>query len=356
MPRLSLWRPVKGDDYRFTDRIVGEQFQVGGVDVFVHKYLEVIDQGDQEDLSQPSKAQSNSWNILTIQDMLFVENRNRLYDKNTFVMRGHFNEADKDFELLQFNLAVADGTKYITFPLNEMIDQIGRKLMAGDVLELPHVRDDALLDKDAKAINLWMVVQDASYPTEGYSPLWYPHLWRVKAKPLPDAPEYFDITRDSESAFEEVNDLVDLLTTHDRDLQLQDAVVEAAEVAVPERNVETRHFYVIPGDEFGTQFPWIFAGDGTPPNNAKRADAGTTFPTAPVELDFFLRTDYEPSQLFQFVNLRWTFIEIDYRKTYNKANRILETHINNETTFTEESNIIPEKQPISKAIKPRSDF
>ena len=153
MPRLSLWRPVKGNDYRFTDRIVGEQFQVGGVDIFVHKYLEVIDQGDQDDLSIPNKASSDSWDVLTIQDMLFVENRNRLYDKNTFVMRGHFNEADKDFDLLQFGLAIADGSKYITFPLNEMIDMIGRKLMAGDVLELTHVRDDALLDKEAKAIN-----------------------------------------------------------------------------------------------------------------------------------------------------------------------------------------------------------
>lgn len=352
MPRLSLWRPVKGDDYKFTDRIVGEQFQVGGVDIFIHKYLEVIDQGDKDDLSMPSEAQSDTWDIMTIQDMLFVENRNRLYDKNTFVMRGHFNEADKDFELLQFNLAIADGTKYITFSLNEMIDMIGRKLVAGDVLELPHVRDDALLDKDSKAINLWMVVTDASYPTEGYSPLWYPHLWRVKAKPLPDAPEYFDITRDEDK----VDDLVDLLTTHDRDLVIQDAGVAQAETDVPERNAETRHLYVIPGDEFGTQFPWIFAGDGTPPNGAKRADAGTQFPVSPTDLDYFLRSDYEPSQLFQFINNRWTFVEVDYRKTYNKANRILETHINNDATFTEGGETIKERTPISKAVKPRSDF
>ena len=121
-------------------------------------------------------------------------------------------------------------------------------------------------------------------------------------------------------------------------------------------NTETRHFYVIPGDEFSDQYPWVFAGDGIPPNNSVRANAGTSYPTTPTTGDYFIRTDYEPSQLFQFINNRWTFVEVDYRKTYNKANRILETHINNDATFTEEGETIKERQPISKAIKPRSDF
>ena len=39
MPRLSLWRPEKGNDYKFFDRSMSEMFTVGGVDVNIHKYL-----------------------------------------------------------------------------------------------------------------------------------------------------------------------------------------------------------------------------------------------------------------------------------------------------------------------------
>ena len=39
MPRLSLYRPEKGNDYKFIDRSASEMFQVGGTDVYLHKYL-----------------------------------------------------------------------------------------------------------------------------------------------------------------------------------------------------------------------------------------------------------------------------------------------------------------------------
>ena len=39
MPRLSLYKPEKGPDFKFLDRVINEQFQVGGTDIFIHKYL-----------------------------------------------------------------------------------------------------------------------------------------------------------------------------------------------------------------------------------------------------------------------------------------------------------------------------
>ena len=46
MPRLSLYKPEKGNDYKFFDRTINEMFQVGGTDLFFHKYLGPYDQGD----------------------------------------------------------------------------------------------------------------------------------------------------------------------------------------------------------------------------------------------------------------------------------------------------------------------
>ena len=44
MPRLSLWRPEKGNDYKFFDQRMSEMFTIGGTDIYVHKYLGPIDQ------------------------------------------------------------------------------------------------------------------------------------------------------------------------------------------------------------------------------------------------------------------------------------------------------------------------
>ena len=39
MPRLSLYKPERGNDYAFLDKSISEMFTIGGTDVFVHKYL-----------------------------------------------------------------------------------------------------------------------------------------------------------------------------------------------------------------------------------------------------------------------------------------------------------------------------
>ena len=38
--------------------------------------------------------------------------------------------------------------------MNDMVDKIGRKLMSGDVIELPHLRDDLLLDDSMIGMNI----------------------------------------------------------------------------------------------------------------------------------------------------------------------------------------------------------
>jgi hypothetical protein len=67
MPRLSLYKPEKGNDYKFIDRQSSEMFQAGGTDVYLHKYLgpalKTSGTGD-----QPVYATQN---VANIQDLLF---------------------------------------------------------------------------------------------------------------------------------------------------------------------------------------------------------------------------------------------------------------------------------------------
>ena len=39
MPRLSLYKPQRGNDYAFIDKQVYEMFTVGGTDINIHKFL-----------------------------------------------------------------------------------------------------------------------------------------------------------------------------------------------------------------------------------------------------------------------------------------------------------------------------
>ena len=114
MPRLSLWKPNKGNDYRFADRIVREHFLVGGTGVFVHKLLGTHTQTDSVSSDQPTNTNVSPTNV---QDLLFIENRDRNYDPDVYDLRGVYSVQDQDFNLTQFGLFQTNDTIYLTFHL-----------------------------------------------------------------------------------------------------------------------------------------------------------------------------------------------------------------------------------------------
>jgi hypothetical protein len=191
MPRISLYRPQKTNDYKFIDRTVSEQFTAGGIDLFIHKYLGPKDQGTTASLSQP---QYDSMNPMNIQDLLFLENRDRKYDDNIYRLRGHYQVQNLDFNLSQFGLFLNNDILFVTVHYNDMIDTIGRKLMVGDVLEMPHLKDyHPLNDAIPTSLRRYYQVTDTNWASEGYSSTWYPHLWRLKCEPLVDSQEFANI-------------------------------------------------------------------------------------------------------------------------------------------------------------------
>ena len=96
MPRLSLYRPEKGNDYKFIDKTAWEMFQVGGTDVLMHKYLGTAASSRE---ATPTEPKYDTLSPTNIQDMLFLENRDRKYDPDVYVMRGVYNVQDIDFNL-----------------------------------------------------------------------------------------------------------------------------------------------------------------------------------------------------------------------------------------------------------------
>jgi hypothetical protein len=166
-------------------------FTIGATDLYIHKYAGPTNQGPSIDATQPQYETTDPTNI---QDLLFLENRDRSYDPNIYRLRGHYGVQNLDFDLSQFGLFLNNDIIFITVHYNDMIDILGRKLIVGDVLELPHLLDyNPLNESIPTALRRMYQVTDGNYASEGFSPTWYPHIWRIKCEPLVDSQEFSQI-------------------------------------------------------------------------------------------------------------------------------------------------------------------
>ena len=292
MPRLSLYRPEKGNDYKFIDKSIWEMFQVGGVDVLIHRYL---GPGTSTQGATPSTPDYGTVdNPFNIQDLLFLENRDRKYDPDVYVLRGVYNIQDIDFNLSQFGLFLQNDTIFITFHINDTVEKLGRKIIAGDVIELPHLKDEYALNDLNFALKRFYVIEEVNRASEGFSVTWYPHLYRAKCKPLVDSQEYKDILdgiADTDNyigtweagvtyfpgnivtgpdgkkykVIQEVTDIAppnstyyeladslrDIMSTYEKELSITAAVLDQAEADAPRSGLDTTKFYNLQKDEAG---------------------------------------------------------------------------------------------------------
>lgn len=291
MPRLSLYRPNRTNDYQFLDRTIKEMYTVGGLDILVHKYIGPIINPDQ--VNNPGDATLptyDSTNPLFIEDLLLLENRDRAYDPDVFIIRGVYRTQDIDFDLTQFGLFLNGDTLFITFHYNNMIDTVGRKLMSGDVIEIPNLKDFHPLDQSIpKALPRYYVIQDGNYASEGFSVTWLPHLWRIKATPMVNAQEFQQIIDQpfmpeniwDSGNYYPTNEIVNnggtyyqaiqnvppgtdisnasywhpvvnpatvgnKMSTRPKDLAINDAILAQAYADVPLSGYDTEKFYIVP--------------------------------------------------------------------------------------------------------------
>lgn len=362
MPKLSLWKNAKTNDYHYQDRVIREAVGAGGTSILIHKYLGPAAVEDGSDPARPNLAEKGEINEMDIQDILFMENRDRVYDTTVYELRGTYNISDQDFDLSQFGLFLNADTLFITFHTNEMVERLGRKLMAGDVLELPHLNDDLLLDATAKSINKFYAVQDAARSAEGFGPTWWPHLWRIKAAPINDAQEYRSLLGDPEDE----NSLKNALSTYNKEIAISNAIVASAEVITPAAGYKDTEFtdstYAPVIDGFDGSGKSNIAVDTTESvaqgGNTSNVPTGLAFPIAPVQGDLFVRTDFQPQRLFVYRGNKW------HRLADNSAATGWATtatnagpYINNKaTTTTADGTTIAQRQALSGVfVKPKAD-
>jgi len=351
MPRIQLWNNAKTQDYHYQDRIIREAIDAGGTTILIHKYLGPAPQGETGDPAQPNLAKKDVISELDIQDVLFMENRDRIYDTTVYELRGTYNVTDQDFDLSQFGLFLNADTIFITFHTNDMVERLGRKLMAGDVIELPHLNDDLLLDATAKSINKFYAVQDAARAAEGFGSTWWPHLWRIKAAPINDAQEYRNILGNPEDE----DSLKNALSTYQKEIEISNTIIESAEALVPTAGWSSETTIGAPEIKgFTNKAESALAVNYVP--DSSTVQAGLTFPSGPTQGEFFMRTDFIPNRLFVYRGTRWhrVYDSVD-QVGWTESRLNASSFINNEnTTSTKNSKngSIPERQALSRTFKP----
>ena len=384
MPRLSLYKPERGKDYSFLDKAITEMFTVGGTDVFVHKYL-----GPKNpDLADATsdKPRYNAVKETNIQDMLFLENRDRKYDPDIYVMRGIYNVSDVDFDMSQFGLFLQNDIVFMTIPINYSVKTLGRKIMPGDVIELPHLKDENALNDYSVALKRFYVVEDVNRASEGFTQTWYPHLYRVKMKQIVDSQEFKDIL-DLPTEEGSTQKLRDVLTTYDTEMQVNNAVIQQAEADTAKSGYDTTNLYTLQVDDTGkpelvttditsldastqneladrinqtpdrTGYDGYLIGDGIPPNG-EAFGTGISFPTTQAKGDYFLRTDLLPNRLFRYDGQRWVKMEDAVRMTMTNTdtrNTFKSGFVNNSATNSIAGETVKERQSLSEALKPKAD-
>ena len=273
-----------------------------------------------------------------IQDLLFLENRDRTYDPNIYRLRGHYNVQNLDFDLSQFGLFLNNDILFITVHYNDMIDIVGRKLMVGDVLELPHLLDyNPLKETIPVALKRFMQITDANYASEGFSQTWFPHMWRIKCEPLVDSEEFsqilqepinqdnylgvWDITKPYPEGYiisygdknyisiidvpagtnppntsywrlTEEQNLKDILSTYNQNIAINNANLEEAKRLLPKSGYDNSNLYIVPtyGEYSANGVPSGKYNQPAPPVNVVTSAASTGAPNPIVEI--YTSTEY----------------------------------------------------------------
>ena len=123
--RISLYKPEKDPDYTFLDKNINE------CSLLVNRmfmFTSILGPRNPDD-PEPRISFSHDPSETNIQDLLFLENRDRKYDESIYRLRGIYNVQDVDFDMSQFGLFLQNDTLFMTIPISYSVKTLGRKVM-----------------------------------------------------------------------------------------------------------------------------------------------------------------------------------------------------------------------------------
>lgn len=290
-----MWKGHKSADYNTIDRMIGEQIRIGGVDAWLYTYQNptAIPTDDITKLNTSTELPTLS----SIGDVVFGENAYRKYNLEAITIPIVYNILDATPDLKSVGLWFQSSTMDITLHYNTMMQYVGRKIIPGDVLELPNLRDTDVLDRDV-GLNKFYVVVDAFRTADGYSATWLHHLYKLKVKPLTDSPEFSDLfDKDKNKMPDNPDDPNngrgddDSNSNYDKEMDIMNAILNQADNEMPYIHWTNEHIYSGSSEEQAII------------DNFDRIMSGYYYPVPKPDMLFI---KLQLPELYEFENYNWT--------------------------------------------------
>lgn len=263
-----------------------------------------------------------STTIDDVQDLLYMENRDRDYARSSVQLRVSYQPFDAVTDMSKFGFQVADIYSF-TVSFAEMVRALGRPVIVGDVLELP---PEVQYDQHLRPVRKFLEVTDTGWAADGYTPGWVPIIFRFQAQQLIPSQEHRDIlgTVDTQKYVIDDGRFFDgIEQIQTQPLTATEHIAAEARQAAPEKGASIVEMasgtnrFGRPGSYDGVG---VYVEDGIPPDGQPYGQ-GLKLPDIGTASDGqWFRLTYPPelnhaARLYKFSSMKnaWVFMEKDRR-------------------------------------------
>lgn len=305
---------------RFYSDLMRTHIDIGGVLMNVYRLRGTFAQdsdalGIKHDTAGSVEQPTDIGSFLGIQDTVLNENRDREYDFDEIPrLKGAYTVSQNELEYLRFGLALANDIITVEFHAETMEKECGRRLIPGDVIELPHLREVGI---DGRIANKWYEVSSITWSPSGYDPMYGRHILAVILKPLRHQQEFLDL-------FEREDEYGKTLADQASNFGAMMATTEANQTLAREHASTTWYDTTIMwfDPDHPDRKPNRWTDDGKPGNGAP-VEQGASFPPNAQEGTWFLRTDLSPNRLYRLQGGKWRLREVDRKREWQPYNWVV---------------------------------
>ena len=341
--------------YRLKGTFLQDEDQFGvkhehtGTDTSEEEHLFDIDSTREDPFGPKERGPTDVGSFLGIQDPILNENRDREYDFDEIpILRMVYTISQNELEYARFGLALQGDILTLEVHTEDMEQQLNRRIIPGDVIEMPHLREVGL---DGRIANKWYEVSSIVWSPTGYDPMFARHISAVVLKPLRHQQEFLDL-------FNRVDEygktLAEQMSNQEQMMDITEANQEIARRYVNTTWFDTSILYFDPTNPNMTPYRWT--GDGVPPNG-EPVSQGADFPANPSDGDWFLRIDFSPNRLYRFFNEtgRWKLMEKDQKREWQPYNWVVHLREFMSDRSEEDRNRLQELRSIHDVVTGRED-
>lgn len=316
---FELFKELEGDknkDSRFLSGVISETITMGGVVCYIWLLEGTFDQVDNNGRASTQldegmgEAEDGIMSLFGVQDAILGENRDRSYSKDCYRMKGTYAVSQNELDFARFGIMMNNDIIQLEMHKGDMERICGRRLIPGDIVEMPHLREVGL---QKTVVNKYYQVDNVTKSPSGYDHTYNYHILALTLRPVVDAHEFIDIM---ERTDEYDNTIGSQLGNREAMEALTEKIQKSAAEQANTTGWDITPLYI---DDENNVFAHKWSADAEAPNG-KPVPMVSSFPQSPNDGDYVCRIDHFPNRLYRFQQGRWLLKEIDSKRDWQPYN------------------------------------